>query len=232
MAPVYSDTSVRDGIYLPEGTWVDYWTGRLYSGKQTVNGYKAPLDRLPLFVRAGAVVPMFPEGTLDWKAGKDSGRLDVDVYPSGTSTFTNYEDDGRSQAWKSGSSASQRFDVAAPTTGKGPVTVTVGSVNGSYAGKPASRGYGLAVHTNTAPSAVAVDGADVGGVASKAALDAAASGWFYDAATGVIHVKTVSMSTGATHTVRITGAGAVGGAQPGEPRRGTGRQGTRHLGAR
>ncbi|WP_020141598.1 RICIN domain-containing protein [Terracoccus sp. 273MFTsu3.1] len=216
VAPVYSDTTVRDGIYLPEGTWVDYWTGRLYSGKQTVNGYKAPLDRLPLFVRAGAVVPMFPEGSLDWQAGKDSGRLDLDVYPSGTSTFTNYEDDGRSQAWKSGASASQRFDVAAPATGKGPVTVTLGSVNGSYAGKPASRGYDLAVHTNTAPSAVAVDGAEVGGVASASALDAATSGWFYDAATGVVRIKTASVSTGATHTVRITGAGAVGGAQPGE----------------
>ena len=96
------------------------------------------------------------------------------------------------------------------------MTVTLGSVNGSYAGKPASRGYGLAVHTNTAPSAIAVDGVEVGGVVSSSALDAAASGWFYDAATGVIHVKTASVSTGTSHSVRITGAGAVGGAQPGE----------------
>ena len=72
---------------------------------------------------------------------------------SGTSTFTNYEDDGRSQAWTSGASATQRFDVAAPTAGKGLVTVTLGSVDGAYAGKPATRGYDLAVHTNTAPSA-------------------------------------------------------------------------------
>ena len=216
VAPVYSDTTVRDGIYLPAGTWVDYWTGRLYSGRQTVNGYKAPLDRLPLFVRAGAVVPQFPKGTLDWKAGKDSGRLDLDVYPSGTSSFTNYEDDGRSQEWAAGRSATQRFDVAAPVSGKGPVTVTIGSVDGSYAGKPGTRGYGLTVHTNTVPSEVAVDGTVVSRASSQAALDAAADGWFYDASTGVVNVRTRSVTTASTHTVRLTGAAAVGGAQPGE----------------
>ncbi|WP_460626358.1 RICIN domain-containing protein [Intrasporangium mesophilum] len=216
VAPVYSDTTVRNGIYLPQGTWVDYWTGRLYSGQQTLNGYKAPLDRLPLFVRAGAVVPMFPEGTKDWKSGKDSGRLDLDVYPSGTSSFTSYEDDGRSQAYAAGQSATQQLGVVAPTAGKGPVTVSIGALDGAYAGKPGTRAYGLSVHTNTKPSEVSVDGTVIGPVDSAAALDGASSGWFYDAATGVIQAKTASLPTSAAHSVRITGAGAIGGAQPGE----------------
>ncbi len=216
VAPVYSDTTVRNGIYLPEGTWVDYWTGRLYSGKQTLKGYKAPLDRLPLFVRAGAIVPMFPEGTVDWKSGKDSGRLDLDVYPSGTSSFTSYEDDGPSQAYAAGQSATQQLGVVAPKAGKGPVTVSIGALDGSYAGKPATRAYGLSVHTNTEPSEVSVDGTTVSRVATKAALDGAPSGWFYDTATGIIHAKTVALSTAGAHSVRVTGAGAIGGAQPGE----------------
>ncbi len=83
VAPVYTDTDRRDDIYLPAGRWVDYWSGRIYEGPRTVQGYHAPLDTLPLFVRAGAIVPEFPEGTLDWQEGKESGRLDLDIYPQG-----------------------------------------------------------------------------------------------------------------------------------------------------
>ncbi|MFC7487119.1 TIM-barrel domain-containing protein [Knoellia sp. CPCC 206453] len=216
VAPVYSDTSVRDDIYLPKGQWVDYWTGRSYQGGQTIDGHKAPLDTLPMFVRAGAVVPMFPEGTMDWKDGKDAGQLDLDVYPSGTSTFTNYEDDGRSQSHAAGQSATQRFDVTAPVTGRGPVTIALGALNGSYAGKPGSRHYGLSVHTDAAPDGVTVGSTALKPVASADALKTAASGYFYDTATGVIRVKTPSLATGSASSVRITGAGAVGGSHPQE----------------
>ena len=216
VAPVYSDTTVRNDIYLPKGQWIDYWTGRIYQGGQTIDGYKAPLDTLPMFVRAGAVVPMFPEGTMDWKEGKDAGQLDLDVYPSGTSTFTNYEDDGRSQSHAAGQSATQRFDVTAPVTGRGPVTISLGSLNGAYAGKPASRHYGLSVHTDAAPDGVTVGKVALKAVASAEALKAAASGFFYDTATGVIKVKTPSLATGSAASVRITGAGAVGGSHPEE----------------
>jgi hypothetical protein len=216
VAPVYSDTSVRDGIYLPQGRWVDYWTGRVYAGGQTIDGYKAPLDTLPLFVRAGAVVPMFPKGTLDWKAGKASGQLDLDVYPSGSSTFTSYEDDGRSQAHADGQSAAQRFDVSAPVEGRGPVEVRLGALRGSYAGAPASRHYRLTVHTDASPDTVTLGGSALARRASVAAVDAADSGWFYDSASGVTHVKTASLPTSSAATVRITGAGAVGGSHPEE----------------
>ncbi len=214
VAPVYSDTSVRDDIYLPKGEWVDYWSGRIYQGGQTIDGYKAPLDTLPLFVRAGAVVPMFPEGTKDWKAGKDAGQLDLDVYPTGTSTFTNYEDDGRSQQHASGQSATQRFDVTAPKRGGGKVSVKIGPLSGSYAGEPTTRAYRLAVHTDTAPAGVTVAGAKLAKVSSKAALDQAQSGWFFNATTGVVDVKTASLATGSTTTVVLNGASAVGGSHP------------------
>ncbi|MEO6411407.1 MAG: RICIN domain-containing protein [Pedococcus sp.] len=216
VAPVYSDTLVRNDIYLPQGQWVDYWSGRIYQGGQAIDGYKAPLDTLPMFVRAGAVVPMFPEGTMDWKEGKDAGQLDLDVYPSGTSTFTNYEDDGRSQSHASGQSATQRFDVTAPVTGRGPVTVAIGALQGAYAGKPAARHYGLSVHTDAAPDGVSVGSAALKAVGSAEALKAADSGFFYDSASGVIHVKTASVATGSATSVRITGAGAVGGSHPEE----------------
>lgn len=214
VAPVYSDTDVRDGIYLPKGDWVDYWTGRIYHGGQTINGYKAPLDTLPLFVKAGAIVPQFPKGTTDWAAGKTAGQLDLDVYPSGNTSFTTYEDDGRSQAALQGQSATQKFDVTAPVTGRGPVEVSIGALSGSYDGKPSTRHYRMTVHTDETPDTITVGKTALAERDSAKALDAADSGWFYDSASGVIHVKTATLSTSSTATVRITGAGAVGGSHP------------------
>ena len=217
VAPVYEDSEVRDGIYLPEGRWVDYWTGRVHRGNQTLDGYRAPLDTLPLFVRAGAVVPMFPEGTTDWEQGKESGRLDLDVYPEGTSSFTNYEDDGRTRAHEAGKSATQRFDVTAPDTGsRGPVTVRIGALEGEYAGKPDARRYGLTVHTDSRPGGAVLDGRELPDVDSAAALADASEGWFYDPGTGVVHVKTRPLDTGRAATLRLPGASSVGGLNPEE----------------
>jgi alpha-glucosidase len=216
VAPVYEDSSVRDGIYLPKGRWVDYWTGRVYDGQRTVDGYKAPLDTLPLFVRAGAVVPMFPEGTLDWAEGKRADQLDLDVYPQGTSDFTLYEDDGHSQAYAAGASATQRFDVTAPEQGRGPVEVRIGSLDGSYPGQTPSRHYRLTVHTDAEPDTITVDGLALSRLDSAQSVNDADSGFAYDPTSGVIHVKTAPLPTGRAATVRITGAGAVGGSHPQE----------------
>ncbi|MEU9593731.1 TIM-barrel domain-containing protein [Streptomyces sp. NPDC048193] len=215
VAPVYEDSDVRDGILLPEGRWVDYWTGRVYEGGQTLDGYQAPLDTLPLFVRAGAIVPMFPEGTTDWAQGKKSGRLDLDIYPEGDSAFTLYEDDGRTRAHAEGESATQRIAVSAPDARRrGPVDIRIGALRGAYDGKPAQRRYGLTVHTDTDPSGVRAGGKRLREVASERALEAAPSGWYHDAGTGVVHVKTGQVSSGEQLTVRIDGAGSVGGTHP------------------
>ena len=213
VAPVYSDTTVRDGIYLPKGTWVDYWSGRTFTGPTKVDGYAAPLNRLPLFVKAGAVVPMFPEGTLDWEAGKKAGRLDIDVYPQGTSSFSLYEDDGRSQAGEDGKNATQKLSVTAPETGSGKIEVSVGALSGDYPGKPSARSYRVSVHTDTAPSTVRVAGAKLSAASSAAALDKG-PGYFFDASAGVLRIQTDSRSTGSAFAVDITGSTAVGGVHP------------------
>ncbi|MFD8706893.1 TIM-barrel domain-containing protein [Kitasatospora sp. NPDC059648] len=191
VAPVYSATSVRDGIYLPEGTWTDYWTGRTYQGPTTINGYSAPLDTLPLFVKGGSIVPMWPQGTLSWE-NRDRGELDYDVYPRGDSSYTLYEDDGVTRQYAAGSSATQQVDVHA----HGPVTtIQVGASEGNYSGKPDARSYRFTVHGQSAPRTVVTQGGPLPRLDSAAALDSAASGWYFDQAAGVTHVKTAPFST-------------------------------------
>ncbi|HEY4208690.1 MAG TPA: TIM-barrel domain-containing protein, partial [Puia sp.] len=65
VAPVYKDEEKRDSIYFPKGKWIDYWDGTAHAGKSWLNGYKAPLDKLPLFVRAGSIIPMYPQMDYD-----------------------------------------------------------------------------------------------------------------------------------------------------------------------
>src|SRR5690606_9649401 len=199
-------------IYLPEGQWVDYWTGALYDGGRVVDGYAAPLDTLPLFVRAGAVVP---QGEVARNASlvPEDSPITLDVYPQGESSFELYEDDEVTRAYAEGAASRQTFTVTAPEQDGGDVVVTIGEREGEYAGKADARPYALDVHTGSAPDAVSVDGAPLDEVADAAALDAAETGWFYDADArgGVVRVKVAAVGSDATATITLTGTSAVGG---------------------
>lgn len=60
VAPVIEASDRRD-IYLPEGRWIDFWTDALHAGPVTLDDYPAPIERIPLFVRLPAIIPMLPE---------------------------------------------------------------------------------------------------------------------------------------------------------------------------
>lgn len=62
VAPVLSPVTQR-AVYLPEGSWIDYWTGRQIAGRETIAA-DAPLDRIPLYVRSGAILPKIPEDVM------------------------------------------------------------------------------------------------------------------------------------------------------------------------
>ena len=134
---------------------------------------------------------MWPRGTLSWE-NRDRGELDYDLYPQGDSSYTLYEDDGVTRRYAAGSSATQQVDVHA----HGPVTtVEVGASEGSYSGKPDARSYRFTVHGRSAPRMVVTQGGPLPRLDSAAALDSAASGWYFDGATGVTHVKTAPVPT-------------------------------------
>ncbi|MGP3982488.1 TIM-barrel domain-containing protein [Streptomyces sp. KR80] len=214
VAPVTSDTSTRNDIYLPAGTWTDYWTGKTWTGPGWIDGYHAPLDRLPLLVKGGSIVPMWPK--MNYAGEKPASPITFDVYPRGSSTFSLYEDDGVTRKHRSGESARQKIDVTAPTSGTGNVTVTVGASQGSYTGKPASRPYELVEHVADAPSTVTVDGTTLTRHATRAAYDAASTGWFFDPAdrSGALYVKTGTKPTGVAFTVTAAGTTLPTGTPP------------------
>lgn len=58
VAPMYQ-SGTRRSVYLPDGIWIDYWSGRRYEARQLIDA-EAPIERMPLYVREGAIIPMLP----------------------------------------------------------------------------------------------------------------------------------------------------------------------------
>lgn len=92
VCPVVERGATKRGVYLPKGArWYDFWTGRAYDGGAAIEA-EAPLERLPLFVRAGAILPMGP--VIQWDGEKPCDPVEVRVYPGADGSFTLYEDAG------------------------------------------------------------------------------------------------------------------------------------------
>ncbi|MFJ2624243.1 NPCBM/NEW2 domain-containing protein [Streptomyces sp. NPDC087532] len=211
VAPVYQDGTERNGIYLPKGTWTDYWSGRTYEGPTTLDHYSAPLDTLPLFVKGGASVPMWP-GIRSYRDRTADSPLAWDIYPQGTSSFTLYEDDGVTRQHRDGKYATQTAEVKAPLRGAGDITVRIGASEGQFTGKQRTRPYEFSVHTGSAPSAVQLGG-KLPRLTSAAAYKAAKQGWWYDQDDrgGVVKIKTLPLPTDKKFSVKLRGTSAVGG---------------------
>ena len=213
VAPVFTDSDVRNGIYLPAGDqWVDYWTGALHEGGTVLNGHPAPLDRLPVFVRAGAVIP---QGVVARNASlvPEDAPITVVAYPQGESTFELYEDDEVTRAYADGESSSQRFTVDAPKAGKtGTVKIELGERDGTYDGKADARPYRVEAHTGSEPEVVKLGSRTLPRVADAAALDDG-PGWTYEAdrAGGVVLIATGAIASDETARLTLTATSGVGG---------------------
>ena len=105
VAPIYKDTKmdkegndVRNEIYLPEGKWVDYYNGDVYEGGRIINNYEAPLWKLPVFVKADAIIPMTNPNNNPSQIRKDYRAYEI--YAEKHTEFYDYDDDGATQEYR------------------------------------------------------------------------------------------------------------------------------------
>jgi alpha-glucosidase len=94
-APVLRPGRTSREVYLPEGTWFDWWSGEVYPGKTDLIA-AAPLERMPLYVRGGAIIPQSP--IYEDESDRPADCLYLDVFP-GEGAFSLYEDDGQTRAY-------------------------------------------------------------------------------------------------------------------------------------
>ena len=97
-APVVEQGANRKMVYLPEGTWYDYWSGERLEGGQYVIR-KAALEECPLFVKAGGIIPHYPE--MDHVSAAKDKELILRVYP-GEGEYFHYQDNGEDFAYRDG----------------------------------------------------------------------------------------------------------------------------------
>lgn len=98
VAPVVEQGATKRMVYLPEGTWYDYWTHKEYQGTQYYL-VDAPLDTCPIFVKAGSILPKAPAQM--YVGEIENPKLILDVYP-GQSSYTHYQDNGEDFAYQNG----------------------------------------------------------------------------------------------------------------------------------
>ena len=155
VAPVTSFRARSRDVYLPAGTlWYDFHSGRTSLGGQTIQA-DAPFERMPLFVRAGSIVPMGP--AIQHTAEGRGGPITLHVYTGDDGEFSLYEDDGVSRQYLSGAFARVpiRWDEAAGT-------LTIGRREGSFPGMAERREIRVRWNRPGAARALELDGrADV-----------------------------------------------------------------------
>lgn len=197
VAVVARHGQTRRDVYLPEGTWYDYHAHTRFSSRgEWVRGVplrRGGVFRLPLFARAGAILPrMHVDGkTMNALGRRTDGtvrdELIVRVYPdTAESRFVLYEDDGETVDYLGGEVA--RTTLAQRRAGD-TVVVTVGAVDGTYDGAPTRRNavVELVAGPDRAVS-VALDGAELSRHGTREAFERAESGWL-DAGGGVVLAK-------------------------------------------
>jgi alpha-D-xyloside xylohydrolase len=97
--PVAEPRATTRHLYLPDSKWYDFWTGASVEGGRTIDA-PAPIERLPLYVRAGAILPLGPD--MEYAAEKPADPLELRVYPGANSSFTLYEDENDSYNYEKG----------------------------------------------------------------------------------------------------------------------------------
>jgi alpha-D-xyloside xylohydrolase len=114
-------------VLLPSGTdWYDYWTGSRFKGGQTIVA-DAPFDAIPLFIRAGSILPLGPEE--QYIGEKPSDPITLNIYPGADGDFSLYEDEGVNYNYERG--AFSRIDMHWNDAAG---TLTIGKRSGEFAG--------------------------------------------------------------------------------------------------
>ena len=200
--PGYGKPVLKD-IYLPAGEkWVDFFTGKIYDGGQTI-AYECPLERMPLFARAGSIVPMAPD--MEYSGQRSVDPLIVDVYAGKPASFRLYEDDGVSLDYRHAGYAWTPLTFA---TGMGnQPRIEIGPSEGQYNGQPKARRYTLRVHGLLKPQAVKLNGREIA-EARAGECGEGCGGWVWDDQARVTTIRlTEATPVNRKTSISLEGAG-------------------------
>ena len=215
VAPVTSPGSVADAtVWIPPGRWVDYFTGATFNGPVTTT-VSMPLNRMPVFVRAGGIIP--EQATSTTSPQMAATHLVLKVFSGSSGTFDLYSDSGTGLGYTKGQYTDTPMTVTGGPVGGGGGTTTehvaVGAARGRYPGEPASVGYQLEMVDLTPPSQVTLDGRPL----AQETSGSTAPGWYYQGATATVVVNTPPQATSRTFRVTESGGRPLDRSEPPTP---------------
>jgi len=220
-APVVAAGQTVKTFYLPEGKWLNFWTDEILDGAQYV-GVNAPLETLPLFVKAGSIIPMQP--VMNYVDERPLDTLMLAVYPATgvEARFILYEDDGKTLAYQSGSFAQTTFVQFTTVSGTNAnLSILINPTLGTYTGKSPRRSYISEIHSvHSAPTRVQKNGQAVAQRFSYDDLRRNGDGFFFDATTHRLYIHTPTVPDSAyqlvAENVRLTSVGEKPSAEASE----------------
>ena len=131
--PVTEPAATSRQVYLPDAKWYDFWNGTSSQGAREVTA-ESPIDRLPLFIRAGSILPLGPD--LEWSTQKPADPIELRVYRGADGEFTLYEDENDNYNYEKGVHAivPLRWDDAKKV-------LTIGDRQGNFPGMLTTRTF-------------------------------------------------------------------------------------------
>jgi len=133
---VVHESPMRRNVYLPgKGNWYDFWTGERIASGQTLN-VETPLNMIPLYVRAGTILPMGP--MLQYASERPADPIELRIYRGADGAFTLYEDEGDNYNYEKGA-----FAEIPITWNEASQTLTFGKRNGSFTGMLVKRKFNV-----------------------------------------------------------------------------------------
>ena len=181
VANVLEKGAVKRSIYLPAGTyWREWGSWVLYKGGHVVE-VEAPLDKIPLFVRAGSIIPMTEEITN--LRTQQIEKIHYLLEPGCEGYFTLYEDDGESESYRQGAYLTTEITIKPAEQ-----TVVVGFLRSGNYQSPVKVETLKVICPEKAPLEVWIDDVFVPRLTSKKAQDNQQPAWYYDAQAGLAHV--------------------------------------------
>ncbi|MBF8249275.1 MAG: Alpha-glucosidase [Bacteroidetes bacterium] len=175
MRPMFLDFTTK-GVYLPKGEWYNYWTGEKLVGPKWITA-DAPIDRIPLFAKGGAIIPT--QQVLQYSDQALTEPLTFEIYPASEATSVVYEDDGNSLGYVQGDYLQRT--VFLKNSDKS-VEVIVSAPQGNY--RPSKQMLLLKVNdAQKQPSSVTMNGKLISRTAARKG-----TGWRFDAKTKTVWI--------------------------------------------
>ena len=133
--PVTEPGASSRHLYLPQARWFDFWTGTSAQGGKFVD-VPAPIERMPLYVRAGSIIPLGPEE--EYSTQKPADLIELRIYPGADGDFTVYEDENDSYNYEKGQYATIPIHWNDASR-----VLTIGERKGSFPGMLTNRTFNI-----------------------------------------------------------------------------------------